>query len=73
MATKHYFEYLQGTMIRRWNNLALKDLDGENSYTYAELAAQIKRLHLTFEIPLEGISSPEKASLPVLSSFSVSK
>jgi len=61
MATKHYLEYLQGTMIKRWSNLALKDLDGENSYTYAELAAEIKRLHLTFE--LLGIKPGDKIAL----------
>ena len=49
MATKHYFSCLQETMSRRWNNLALTDLDGEHKYTYAELAAAIKRLHITWK------------------------
>lgn len=49
MATKHYFEYLQGTMERRWDKMALKDLDADNQYTYAQVAEQIKRLHITFE------------------------
>ena len=49
MATKHYLSYLQDTMARRWDNLALADLDGENKYTYAELAAAIKRLHVTWQ------------------------
>lgn len=49
MATKHYLSYLQETMSRRWDNLALADLDGENRYTYAELAAAIKRLHVTWQ------------------------
>ncbi len=48
MATKHYFTYLQETMERRWDNLALKDLDGVNSYTYAQLAAEIEKLHITW-------------------------
>jgi len=48
MATKHYFSYLQETMARRWDNLALKDLDGVNSYTYAQLAAEIEKLHITW-------------------------
>ena len=48
MATKHYFSYLQETMERRWDNLALKDLDGVNSYTYAQLAAEIEKLHITW-------------------------
>lgn len=48
MATKHYFSYLQETMARRWDNLALADLDGDNKYTYAELASQIEKLHTTW-------------------------
>jgi long-chain acyl-CoA synthetase len=49
MATKHYLAYLQGTMQSRWNELAMKDLDGVNSYTYAELAAAIAKLHITWQ------------------------
>ncbi len=49
MGTKHYFAYLQDTMARRWDCLALEDLDGENKYTYAELAAAIKKLHVTWQ------------------------
>ena len=48
MATKHYLAYLQETMHSRWNELAMKDLDGVNSYTYAELAAAIAKLHITW-------------------------
>ena len=48
MATKHYLSYLQETMHSRWNELAMKDLDGVNSYTYAELAAAIAKLHTTW-------------------------
>ena len=48
MATKHYLSYLQETMHSRWNCLAMKDLDGVNSYTYAELAAGIAKLHVTW-------------------------
>ena len=49
MATKHYLSYLQETMDSDWNNLAMKDIDGEHSYTYAELAAEIKKLHITWQ------------------------
>ena len=49
MATKHYFAYLQDTMARRWDCIALEDLDGENKYTYAGLAAAIKKLHVTWQ------------------------
>ena len=48
MTTKHYLAYLQETMHSRWNELAMKDLDGVNSYTYAELAAAIAKLHITW-------------------------
>ena len=36
-------------MARRWDKLALADLDGENKYTYADLATAIKRLHVTWK------------------------
>lgn len=48
METKHYFSYLQETMGKRWDCMALADLDGENKYTHAELAAAIKKLHITW-------------------------
>ena len=61
MATKHYLEFLQGTMLRRWNELALADLDSDNKYTYARLAEQIERLHATFEAL--GIKEGDKVAL----------
>ena len=48
MATKHYLSYLQETMHANWNGLAMTDLDGENHYTFAELAAEIEKLHVTW-------------------------
>ena len=48
MATKHYLSYLQETMHSNWNELAMKDLDGVNSYTYAQLATEIAKLHVTW-------------------------
>jgi len=48
MATKHYLSYLQETMHSNWDGLAMADLDGENKYTYAELAAAIEKLHVTW-------------------------
>ena len=48
MATKHYLSYLQETMHTNWNGLAMTDLDGENKYTYAELATAIEKLHTTW-------------------------
>ncbi len=48
MATKHYLSFLQETMNTHWDRLAMKDLDGVNSYTYAELASEIEKLHVTW-------------------------
>ena len=48
MATKHYLSYLQDTMHSNWDSLAMTDIDGENKYTYAELAAAIEKLHTTW-------------------------
>lgn len=48
MELKHYLEYFQNTVVNRWNSLAMKDLDGETSYTYGEMAQAIARLHTTF-------------------------
>ena len=48
MATKHYLSYLQDTMHSNWDSLAMTDIDGENKYTYAELAAAIAKLHVTW-------------------------
>ena len=49
MEQKHYLEYLQNTIKNRWSELALKDLDGANAYTYGQLAEAIERLHTTFK------------------------
>ena len=48
MATKHYLSYLLDTMRTNWNDLAMTDLDGENKYTYAELAEAIAKLHVAW-------------------------
>ena len=48
MELKHYLEYLQNTIVNKWDVLAMKDLDGNTSYTYGELAKEIARLHVTF-------------------------
>ena len=61
MATKHYLAYLQDTIRSHWDRLAMTDLDGENKYTYAELAAAIEKLHVTWrEI---GIKEGDKIAL----------
>ena len=48
MELKHYLEYLQNTIVNKWDVLAMKDLDGNTSYTYGEMANEIARLHTTF-------------------------
>ena len=49
MATKHYLTYLQETICKKWDSLAMTDLDGDNKYTYAELASSIAKLHITWK------------------------
>ena len=61
MATKHYLSYLQETMHSRWDKLAMKDLDGVNSYTNAELATAIEKLHVTWHEM--GIKEGDKIAL----------
>ena len=61
MATKHYLAYLQDTMQTHWDRLAMKDLDGENSYTYAELASAIVKIHTTWKAC--GIKEGDKIAL----------
>lgn len=61
MATKHYLSYLEETIAKRWDSLAMADYDGENRYTYADLAAQIAKLHITWQ--QEGIKEGDKIAL----------
>ena len=61
MATKHYLSYLQETMHDNWDSLAMKDLDGDHSYSYAELAASIAKLHVTWREM--GIKEGDKIAL----------
>ena len=61
MATKHYLSFLQETIEKRWDSLAMTDLDGENRYTYADLAQQITKLHITWQ--QVGIKEGDKIAL----------
>jgi long-chain acyl-CoA synthetase len=61
MELKHYLEYFQKTTKNKWSDLAMKDLDGNTSYTYGELANEIARLHTTFRIM--GVKPGEKIAL----------
>ena len=62
MATKHYLSYLQETIRSHWDGLAMSDLDGEHRYTYAQLAAEIEKLHelcRSYEVGHHGKASEE--------------
>ena len=48
MELKHYLDYLQNTIVKHWDALAMKDLEGKTSYTYGQVANEIERLHVTF-------------------------
>ena len=48
-------------MHSRWDKLAMKDLDGVNSYTNAELAVAIEKLHVTWHEM--GIKEGDKIAL----------
>ena len=48
-------------MHSNWNELAMKDLDGVNSYTYAQLATEIAKLHVTWREM--GIKEGDKIAL----------
>ena len=61
MATKHYLSYLQETMATNWDGLAMTDLDGEHTYTYAALASEIAKLHITWREM--GIKEGDKIAL----------
>ena len=61
MELKHYLEYLQNTIVNKWDSLAMKDLDGATSYTYGGLANEIARLHVTFREL--GIKEGDKVAL----------
>ena len=61
MELKHYLEYLQNTIVNKWDVLAMKDLDGNTSYTYGDIANEIARLHTTFR--QLGIQEGDKIAL----------
>lgn len=48
METEHYLSALKRTMSKRWDCLSMTDLDGDHKYTYADLAREIVKLHVTW-------------------------
>ena len=47
--TKHYFTCLRESMMEGWDKPAISDFEGEVSYTFGELAAQIAKMGILFE------------------------
>ncbi|MBO7492193.1 MAG: AMP-binding protein [Bacteroidales bacterium] len=42
--TKHFFEYFNEVFPARWNEPALTDYNGDVSYTFGDVAAQVQRI-----------------------------
>ncbi len=47
--TKHFFEYFNERIPQNWNEPALTDYDGDNNYTFGEMAAQMAHLQLLLD------------------------
>ena len=45
---KHYLNYVQETIKKHWSEPAISNY-GANTYTYAQIAEQISKLHIVFE------------------------
>ncbi len=59
--TKHLFTYYNEIFPKMWDKDALTDYNGTTNYTFAQLAAQIERLHILFE--QLGIKSGDKIAI----------
>ena len=59
--TKHYLHYLTDVMTHQWNDAALTDYGENHEYTFGELAKEMLRLHILFE--LLGIKRGDKIAL----------
>ena len=42
--TKHFFEYFNEIFPARWNEPALTDYNGDVSYSFSDVAAQVQRI-----------------------------
>lgn len=47
--TKHFFEYFNERVPQNWNEPALTDFDGDNSYTFGELATKVAQIKILLE------------------------
>jgi long-chain acyl-CoA synthetase len=58
---KHYLQYLSEVIYHQWNDAALTDYNEDHEYTFGELATEMLRLHVLFE--LYGIKKGDKIAL----------
>ena len=56
--TKHFFEYFNERIPQNWDEPALTDFDGDNNYTFGEMAAQMA--HLQIMLNTAGIKKGDK-------------
>ncbi len=56
--TRHFFDYYNKTIPQNWDEPALTDYDGDNSYTFGQMAAQMARLKCVLEAA--GIEAGDK-------------
>ncbi len=60
-ATKHFFEYFNERIPQNWDEPALTDYDGENNYTFGDMAAQMA--HLQLMLDAAGIKKGDKVAI----------
>ena len=59
--TKHFFHYFNERIPQNWNEPALTDYDGDNNYTFGEMAAQMA--HLQILLDAAGIKKGDKVAI----------
>lgn len=46
---KHFFEYFNERIPQNWNEPAITDFDGDNNYTYGEMATKVAQLQVLLQ------------------------
>ena len=59
--TKHFFEYFNERIPQNWNEPALTDFDGDKSYTFAQMSAQMAKIQLLLDAA--GIKKGDKVAI----------
>ena len=59
--TKHFLSYLETSIKQNANCPALSDYDGDLTYTYAQMAEKIARLHVLFST--SGLRKGDKVAI----------